>query len=75
MFATFCAPCNTYNNKQDGRRAKSRTSCVSHLLFAELCNGRERSVWVRQWLARREERGCFRWLNRVSQPGLVNFLW
>ena len=26
-FATFFATCNAYNNKQDGGRAKSPTSC------------------------------------------------
>ena len=43
-----------------------RHLAITLLLLAELdndedleCNGRERSVWVRPWLARREERGCF----------------
>ena len=63
----FSSQLATRNNKQDGRRAKSRRHlAIALLLLAELdndedleCNGRERSVWVRPWLAKREERGCF----------------
>ena len=43
-----------------------RHLAIALLLLAELdndedleCHGRERSVWVTPWLARREERGCF----------------
>ena len=52
---------------------RRRELAIALLLLAELdseeeleYNGKERSVWVRPWIARREERGCFHQVSRCA---------